>query len=210
MAYTTKYSIAEQVLRRVKAGRPDLATKLDIEDLIIMVPQIAAATMKAGYFSQTLPTGETIPDGMMLVQYELPVDKTGTKHKIELPARPIHLPRGMGLFEIADPHSPYSVYIPAMPGQLAMLGSQSMISDLGGNNAYEPNSGNVVSFYKPVVPDTLSVRMFISDIGSLEDTDPIPVPQDMELAIVDALYERFIQEPPANKNNDLLTDNKIQ
>jgi hypothetical protein len=210
MAYTTKYSIAEQVLRRVKAGRPDLATKLDIEDLIIMVPQIAAKEMKAGYFGQTLPTGETIPDGLMLVKYNLPVNKTGTKHTIELPARPIHLPRGMGLFEIADPENPYAVFIPAISGQLAMLGSQSMISDLGGSNAYEPDSGNKVAFYKPVGPDTLSVRLFIADIGSLSDTDPIPVPQDIELAIVDALYERFIQEPPANKNNDLLTDNKIQ
>jgi hypothetical protein len=208
MAYTTKYSIAEQVLLRIKGGRPDLSTKVDIRDLIAMIPQIAAAEMKAGYFNQTLPTGETIPDGLMLATFTIPVTHGANTSTAELPARPIGLPRGMGVFAIMDETEPLLRFIPALPGQMMMLDSQPFLSDLGTIIVFEVIGGNV-KFKKVITQDTLTCQMFLADISGVSDTEPIPITQDIELAIVDKLFERFAPHIPANKDNDLLTDNKV-
>lgn len=207
--YTTKSSIAEQVMLRIKGGRPDLSNRIDLRDIIAMVPQIAATIFKTGYFSEVLPTGETIPDGLMLATFSIPVTHGEKRSTATLPARPISLPRGMGVFGVNDPDDPYCKYVPALPGQLAMLDSQPFLKDWSNNVVvYEVNGGSII-FKNKILPNNVDCQMFIADIAGVDETAPIPVTQDMELQIVVKLYEFFAQEPPVNKQNDLLTDNKI-
>jgi hypothetical protein len=206
--YTTKYSIAEQVMLRLKNGRPDLANQLDMRDVIAMVPQVAAKSFQIGYFNTTLPSGETIPDGLMLATFTIPVTHGEKQSTATLPARPISLPRQMGVFAVYDPAEPFTAYIPALPGQMAMLDSQPLMKKWANFCViYEVNGGKLV-FKNKIIPNTLTCQMFIADIAGVSDTDPIPVTQDMELEIVGKLFEFFAQDLPQNKQNDLLTDNK--
>ena len=98
---TTKYKIAEQVLLRISKGYPDNASGVQLEDIIEAVGQKANEAYRAEYFNQTLPSGETIPDGLVLNLYEnVPVVSYGDRSRAVLPVMPISLPRNMGVYEI--------------------------------------------------------------------------------------------------------------
>ena len=209
----TKYSIAEQVLLRITGGRPDQATKIDIRDIMAAVPQVLSALISADYYKRQLPSGETIPDSSMMATYnDIPVVQYGSASKAQLPALPIRLPRSMGLWEIFNPSDPSCTFIPALPGQIQMVKGDRTLSCLSNMVIYE-QAGREVIFSKNLLADSIekvSMRLIISDVNTLGENDPLPVPPDMESDLVDNLFSRFAQLPQAEKDTDVLTTNKAR
>lgn len=66
---TTKYRLAEQALRRLKSGRPDNASGIRIEELMLAAGQIANMLIKATHFNQTLANGDNVPDSCVIGTY---------------------------------------------------------------------------------------------------------------------------------------------
>lgn len=208
---TTKYRLAEQVMLRLKGGRPDMATKVDMRDLILAVGQAANEELKGQMYKTVLPNGETIPDGLMLATFEdVPVEQWKTISRSVLPVIPVQLPRGMGIFRISDPDNPHIRIIPTLPGQIAQAQTQRLIADFGGMHVYEPY-GSYVEYDKNLLSvgiNRVMMRLVVRDVDSLTDHDPLPIPADYEATIVDRVFTRFAEMGTADKKTDVQTENK--
>ena len=209
---TTKYKIAEQVLLRLKGGRPDMATRTDIRDIIVAAGQVINELIGAQYYKTTLPSGETIPDGITLATYE-DIDVTPWKNisRSVLPAIPVQLPRGMGIFSVSNPDNPHDVFVPAQPGQIAMVKSQRLISEIGGLVAYEPY-GSYIEYDSNIIAtksiSKVRIRLAVRDVDTLSEYDPLPIPANYEAMVVESLFERFANQGQADKKTDVQIENQ--
>lgn len=100
---STKYVMAEQVLLRLKGGNPTAASTVNLFDIKKAIEQHINKALQAQQFTVNLPSGETIPDGLSILTYDS-VPVTTYKNilsRAKLPALPIMLPRGMGVFHIS-------------------------------------------------------------------------------------------------------------
>lgn len=121
------------------------------------------------------------------------IDTRG-RAKIALPAQPIALPRGMGIWHIGDYRDIDSSYIPVQPGEHAVLKgvSHTGLSDaLGRLVAYEWYGHSTVYFNKTAgqMPDKVLVRLVVVDPETLGEYDLLPIPADMEETVIVKVLE---------------------
>jgi hypothetical protein len=193
----TRYLLAEQVLFRIAAGYPDVSENVQLIDIITAIPQVVNAMLKAQQFSINMPQGETIPDNAMIGTYEnITVNSIniGTqKSKAILPAIPISLPKNMGVYQIYNANYPDSPYIPLQRGMLSLLKTDSLLTDILGQVAYEVQGKNIL-FNKdlPVYGITsVTMELVLLDISLYNDTDMLPLTADMEALVVEQLVSMF-------------------
>ncbi|MCA9339278.1 MAG: hypothetical protein KDA17_00030 [Candidatus Saccharibacteria bacterium] len=116
------------------------------------------------------------------------------RSKITLPAQPMALPRGMGVWRVYNPADPYSSYIPVQAGEMSLaLGvSHTNVSGiLGGRVAYEWWSNKTIVFNRPIaeMPATIGVQLVVVDPDTLGETDMLPIPPEMEIEIIAGVLE---------------------
>lgn len=121
------------------------------------------------------------------------VDTRG-RAKITLPAQPIALPRGMGIWHIGDFRDVDSAYIPMQAGEHAVLKgvSHTGLNDaLGRLVAYEWYGHNTVYFNKSAaqMPAKVLVRLVVVDPSTIGEYDLLPIPADMEESVVIKVLE---------------------
>lgn len=113
--------------------------------------------------------------------------------EITMPAQPIALPRGMGIWRIYNPAAPLSSYVPVQAGNYAIASSvnhTNLDGILDGLIAYEWHSNNKVVFNKPStsLPSTVNIQLVVVDSDTASEFDLLPIPADMEeLVIVEVL-----------------------
>jgi hypothetical protein len=101
---STKRQISEQILRRLSAGNPSVASKVHPLEIDKAVEQVLNGLLRIQHLEQ-LQLDETIPAGGMLAFYEnIPVVPYRGVSKCTLPVIPITLTKGMGVFSIR-PHA---------------------------------------------------------------------------------------------------------
>ena len=119
MANSTKYLLAEQVQTRLAGGFRDASQPVQNVDIVKAIEQIINSMFQMQYYNATLPTGETIPDNLMIAFYEnIPVTTLGDKSQAELPIIPISLPRNMGVYRVTDDKDHDFIPVPLGPGAL--------------------------------------------------------------------------------------------
>lgn len=190
----TKYSIAEQVQLRLQGGYPETAANVQIDDIIPAVGQKLNSLLRLQFFQTTLPSGETIPDGLMIATYDkVAVTGTGKRATAVLPTFPIILPRNMGIYEVSCKEDFSDLYIPIQPGQTYLLQGQPLISDLLDQVGFEVY-GNKLIFSKDITLDDVKhiyIKMVVVDVSRLTDYELLPMPADMEDMVVNALFKDF-------------------
>lgn len=201
----TKKSLADQVLLRISRGYPDSSSAVQLPDVIMAVGQQINELLKTQYFTQALQLGETIPDGLNLVTYANVPVKTMAPHGgmdarayCELPAMPLSLPMGIGIYEVS---SAGATYIPLMAGQSFLIKGQDYVSDLLCNVGFE-QKGTRIEFTKDITVDNVNavnIVMLMSDISKMSEYETLPVDIGMEAAIVEALVKKFA---PSQTNDD--------
>lgn len=102
---TSKRILVEQVIDLLKGGDPSASSSVEYTVVEKLIEQLINASLKADFFTVQSPSGETIPDGLVLATYEaVAVERyKQTLSRAQLPAIPIGLPRGMGVFFVG-PH----------------------------------------------------------------------------------------------------------
>lgn len=203
---TTKYKISETVLRRLSGGNIKLATKVTIPEIAIAVEQLANKALKMEYLQTDLPLGNIIPNGASIATYE---DVLVTQYKNVsqsiLPAMPIKLPHGIGLWQIFRSDDVNNQFIPVDNAAEFLIIGQPVLSDLSGCVAFT-QYGDRVQYTRdlttPNVTTTVTVRLIVLDISQYSDWDLLPIPPDMEADIVNQAYAMFANEPVANKLDD--------
>lgn len=124
----TIYSISEQILLRISKGYPDNASPVQIEDIKLAVNQKINQLLRAQYYGGTLPSGDTIPDGLMMAFYEnIPVQSIGERSYAIIPVIPVSLPRNMGVFEVTPGYGQGSTN----PEYLSTEGGTDITSEKG-------------------------------------------------------------------------------
>ena len=197
MANSTKYLLAEQVQTRLAGGFRDANQPVQNEDIVKAIEQIINSMFQMQYYNATLPTGETIPDNLMIAFYEnIPVTTLGDKSQAELPVIPISLPRNMGVYRVTD--SKDNDFIPVPLGQGALLRADKLLNDLLGNVWFEIRK-NIVIFSKDILllgVNTVNMYLIVMDISLYSNTDPLPIPASMEEEIVEKAFAKFATVTP--------------
>jgi hypothetical protein len=192
MANSTKFLLAEQVLTRLAGGYRDVAQSVQMEDVVKAIEQVINTMFQTQYYSATLPTGETIPDNLMIAFYEdIAVASYGDKAKAELPIVPISLPRNMGVYRVVNTND--IDFIPVPLGQGALLRADKLLNDLLGSVYYEVRKNEIVFSKDITLLDVTSVNMYlvVMDISLYSNTDPLPIPANMEEEIIEKTFAKF-------------------
>ncbi len=200
---SSKRIISEQVLYRLKGGYPSVPSDVQHEDVWKALEQLVNSLFKSEQFNVNLPSGETIPMGLMLAEYTVPVSGSEST----LPVPPVNLPRNMGVYHISKTDSPNDPFIPIQTGQFSFVKDQPLINDLLGQIGYEVVGRKIKYTKEPGVSNVL-MRLVVFDISSYGEDDVLPIPYDMEELVVEKLVEKFAAVQPADKINDPSSERK--
>lgn len=201
---TTKYKIAEQVVRIFNGGEIPVATKLKVNEAKLAVEQVLNKMLKMEYLNTNIPMGEVIPNGASIATYEnITVQQYGNRSKSVLPAMPLKLPRGIGVYQIFDPANMNCPFIPLEMGQFGLLTTQPLINNLLGQVGYEWYGTDIIYTTDLTQPDPIEVtmRLVVLDISQYSDWDILPIPPEMEWDVINEVARLFMGEPVADNLN---------
>jgi len=95
----TKQYLYETVASLLEGGSPSAGKKFEPRMVQAHLQQAINRKLKTEYVSVTLPSDETIPEGLVLACYnDIPVTPYKGLSRAQLPAMPISLRRNMGVF----------------------------------------------------------------------------------------------------------------
>lgn len=209
----TKHYLASQVKRLLKAGDPSVASRVHDAEIKAAIGQVINTLLKTEYFSQTLPSGETIPEGCLLATYDnVPVVTYKDVSKSTLPAMPVKLFRNMGVFHVGKTDDTLSGFIPIQPGQFAFIQPQRLISDILGQTGYEVNGKEIIytedlTAATPAITEVL-MKLVIMDIGEFTDYQMLPISADMQWQVIQEVFKLFSVEQIPDRIVDSGAENK--
>lgn len=199
---TTKYKLAEEVVRLLNGGEIPVATKVKILEAKVAVEQVINKMLKMEYLQVNIPSAELIPNGASIATYtDIAVEQYGIRSKSTLPAFPLKLPRGIGVYQIFDPSNMDCPFIPLEMGQWGLLQSQPLINNLLGQVGYEWYGMDIIYSKDLTQPSPIAVtmRLVVLDISQYSDYDILPVPAEMEWDVIQEVYKLYSTEPIADK-----------
>lgn len=199
---TTKYKIAEQI-QRLLNGNPEISGRYHINDIKLLVEQVANQLLKAETLSVNMPEGDSLPPNCMVFTYDnVPVTtyKT-TKSKCTLPSIPISLPRNMGVLHVSKIDAIDEPFIPIPTSTYGIIKPQALLGELSGLIGYEVVGKDIV--FTQNLPgqsvNSVYIRLVGVNISALTDYDILPLSADMESQIVQTVFGILAQAPPADK-----------
>jgi hypothetical protein len=203
---TTKYKISEQIQRMI-AGNPTIASRVHMNDIKLLVEQVANQLLKADFFAVNMPDGDSIPSNCMIYTYEsVPVStyKT-TKSKATLPSIPISLPRNMGVLHVSKTDSIDEPFVPIPASLYGIVKPQDLLGDLSGLIGYEVFGKDIV-FTKNLPGlgvNNVFIRLVGVDLSQLTDYELLPLSSDMEAQVVTQVYNILVQTPPVDRSQNI-------
>ena len=203
---STKKKISEQVQRLIK-GNPIISARVHINDIKLLVEQVANQLLKADYFAVNVPDGDTIPNNCMVFAYDnVPVNTYKTTKSIAtLPSIPISLPRNMGVLHVSKTDAIDEPFIPIPTSLYGIVKPQALLGDLSGLIGYEVVAGNIV-FTKNLPSlniNSVFIRLVGIDLAQISDYGMLPLSADMEAQVVQSVYAILVQTPPADKAQNI-------
>lgn len=214
MANYTKYILMEQIRYKLSANYPNILETVQPPDIIAAIGQKINAVLKLQYLAETLATGDTIPENLMIATYEN-IEVTsygGKKSRAYLPVQPVSLPRNMGIYMVSPDEDFDCIYIPLQAGQANLLKGQRMISNILGQVGYEVYGNYIVMTQDITIDEITSVnmRLLVSDISQYDDYTPLPIPADYAQTIIEEVYKSFLTTEQAAMNKQEMTQNVNQ
>lgn len=195
----TRYSLAEQVSLKLYGGSPKVSSPVQLSDIMLAVGQACNTLLKAQHFA-SMTLGENAPENLMIASYpKVTLTSWGGKRsRCTLPAMPVGLIRNQGVWQVSTSEFFECLLIPIMSGQFDLLRGQDIISDLMGQVGYEID-GMQLTTTRDLTIDNITglyIRLLITDISTLSDYAPLPLPADLEGVVVDTVYKLFAPVPP--------------
>jgi hypothetical protein len=208
---TTIYLLAEQVILNLKGGKYQVASSIQIEDVIAYMKGVLPSVIKQEWFQMTqLPEGETLPPNLYFVLHEnVAVLNSGKRWYSKLPVIPIGLPRNMGVFSVFNPEEPDCEFVPVFAGMRGHIMKSGMLADLFGQVGYEVNSGTVEYFRDPGV-QAVSMKLLAPDISGFGEFDPLPIGLDHETQLINTSFDFFSRQRPPGVVLDPTVDTQFR
>jgi len=208
---STIYKITEQINAMLQGGDPPIASKFEMSEVKEVVVQVINSLIKSQHFTEDMASGETIPDGSVLTEYDnIPVESYKNVSRATLPAMPVKLLLNMGVFHVSKTDDIINGFIPFESGQLQMIGEEALISDILGQIGYEV-SGKYLIFNKDITTgdaDTaiheVYVKLVIKDLSLWSDYELLPIPASMEAELIEKTFVFLTGQRPPNKKVDVI------
>lgn len=202
---TTKYKIAEQV-QRLLMSNPSISGRFELNEIKILVGQVANQILKADYFGVNLPEGDTIPQNCMVYTYDnvaVTTYKTSLS-RATLPSIPISLPRNMGVLHVSKTNAIDEPFIPIPTSMYGIVKPQDLLGDLSGLISYEVVGKDII--FNTNLPgqsvNSVYIRLVGVDINAVTDYEILPLTADMEAQVVTQVYNILVQTPKDTKPFD--------
>jgi hypothetical protein len=199
---TTKYKISEQVQRLLK-GNPIISARVHMNDIKLLIEQVANQLLKAETLSINLPEGDSVPPNCMVYTYDnvsVSTYKT-TKSKATLPSIPVSLPRNMGVLHVSKVDAIDEPFIPIPTSLYGIVKPQALLGDLSGLIGYEVVGKDII--FTQNLPgmsvNSVYIRLVGVDLSQVTDYELLPLSSDMEAQIVQTVYNILVQTPPADR-----------
>ena len=187
----------------MNGGDIPVATKVTINEAKIAVEQALNRILKMEYLNLNIPSGEMIPNGASVATYEnVLVEQYKNASKSKLPAMPLKLPRGIGIYEIFYQNDPDCLFIPMEMGTKSLLNDQPLINDLLGQVGYTAYGDTVVYTKDITLPNEdvyVTMRLVVLDVSQYDDWSLLPIPADMEAQVLQEVINLFRVEPISDK-----------
>lgn len=108
-----------------------------------------------------------------------------SQSKITLPAQPINLPRGMGVWKLFSQNNPWQSFIPIQSGNYFMY-SPNLQSSFDTLTVYEYFDNKTLLLNKSVsnLPDSMQLQLLVVDPETIGPFDLLPIPADMEDTVI--------------------------
>ena len=196
----TKKIISDQILIKLSGGFVDDSFQVDERDIWKALEQKINTTFKIKHFSETLPSGETMPENTMIATYSgnTVTSTNAGKSTTPIAITPISLPKNMGIYLIYDPNNPDIIFIPLQRGVVSMLKVDTLLNDLNGQIGYEAKN-NLITFTKDLTTlgiTSVTQELCVFDMSQYSSTAILPIPADMEEKLVNELYAQFAPVQP--------------
>lgn len=205
----TKFRISEQIHRILQGGDPAQSARITRKEIELAVEQVLNRLLKTERFNN-LNENESYPSDILIAEYDnVAVTTYKDTSKCTLPAVPIALPRGRGVWHVSGVSTPNDPYIPLQPGQWALVRNQRILGDMSDKIGYEVKGSELV-FTKNlpgISVNAVLIRLLVVDFSQLGYYDMLPIPPDMEDTVIKGVLELFGVYQKADKIVDG-TDNK--
>lgn len=196
----TKKGFSDMILYKLAGGIPDSSFPVKERDIWDALEHSVNAMFKLKHFSETLPSGETMPENTMIATYP---DNTVTstnngKSTTTIAITPISLPKNMGIYLIYDPNNPDIMFIPLQRGVASLLKVDPLLNDLGGQIGYEAKN-NTITFTKDLTTlgiTSVTQELCVFDISEYGISDNLPIPADYIGILEDELIQEFSKVLP--------------
>jgi len=202
---TTKYKISEQV-QRLLMSNPSISGRFELNEIKILVGQVANQILKADYFGVNLPEGDTIPQNCMVYTYDnvaVTTYKTSLS-RATLPSIPISLPRNMGVLHVSKTNAIDEPFIPIPTSMYGIVKPQDLLGDLSGLISYEVVGKDII--FNTNLPgqsvNAVYIRLVGVDINTVTDYEILPLTADMEAQVITQVFNILVQTPKDTKPFD--------
>lgn len=202
---TTKYKIAEQV-QRLLMNNPVVSGRFNLNEIKLLVAQVANQLLKADHFSVNMPEGDTIPTNCMVYTYDnVPVTtyKT-TLSRATLPSIPIGLPRNMGVLHVSKIDSIDEPFVPIPTSMYGIIKPQDLLGELSGLIGYEVVGKDII-FTKNLPGmsvNSVYIRLVGVDLNTVSDYETLPLTADLEAQVITQVYNILVQTPSGENKLD--------
>jgi hypothetical protein len=204
---TTIGRLTEQIQKILQGGRPNGDSRTTDDEVKLLVAQVANQLLKIDRLNTNFAEGDYFPPFACIATYDnIAVETYKGKSRALLPAFPMNLPHGMGIWTVSPTDDLDDLFIPLPTGMWAMLKSIDVVDELNDKIGYEPD-GHYIVFTKditaaPTSIDEVCVRLVTIEPGKLDDYDILPVPADMEAQIIAGVLQILGVEKPKDDTVD--------
>lgn len=207
----TKYKLAEQIMSLLRGGAPSIASRIKMPEIMTAVGQAINKILKTEFYTTHIAE-ERNANGLVSAYYEkVPVEKWNNSSRSVLPATPVKLLMNQGIYQINKPGCRHDPFIPVPNGMSAFLPSEPIISDLFGQISYEVVGSNII-YSKDLIANgvkEVEMQLVVNDIDSLGDHDPLPVPGDGEMDVIQAVYNLLSRQNVPDQHIDSNAEYKV-
>ena len=192
----TKKEISEQAMRILAGGHLKPDRTLDIREVMLALDQLRDTTVKLSTF-ENVKMGNYEVDHDYLSFYEsvaVQTDAVKGVDYIELPASPLALYGGLGVYQITPIDDMEDAFIMALPGQAGLLSGTDALNRT--TKTYCWTVGNRV-YFKNINETDVTVLMAASSKDITENAD-YPVSPNDEAELLQRLIQVFsihVQQP---------------
>jgi len=183
---TTKIKLAEQVqrIRSRSVDRENLDPVLYRAEALLAVEQSINKVLHIETINANRYGNSQIPQSS-LIKYSVAV----ASNKATLPAFPLNLVNGMGVWEIVNPSDSLNPYIP-VPASMAKMLGDTIASGIEGQVGYF-QYGDVIEFLSDVADGNYDFWLLTSDFSKWGDNDPLPLSSSYELDVINMALQTF-------------------